>query len=147
MNDTETPEAVSNDSERPLLTSRELANNQGVSVRTARRMKHRDTIPQPMKCLDGTVLPARKVGKDGKSYPLHRCHRCNLKNTDAPYASSIRDAMRLTRCGLRKADRLACQHGIDAQLAASVSALAAMAKDMATRWASVLPQETEVTHG
>lgn len=108
-----------------------------VSARTARRQRHYSFIPTAFKSYYGNIIPARTIGKDGKSYPHQRQ---NYKSSRGH--SWIFDALRYARHGLSKADKLACAEGVSPREFQAMEKLAAQVGDIVNRWQ--LTQE--VTH-
>ena len=117
-------------------SAKELEEKHGVSIRTARRWRQRDRISaESMTNFYGEPMKARTTGKDGKSYPAYR-NRYNVG--EHGYTSTlIMAAFRQARYGLRKADKLACESGIEPRDVAALDALLAQAQEVAARWHTV----------
>lgn len=122
----------SNECRHPLLTAREIAEQHGVSLRTARRMLKCGHIPRDVISFDGRFLPARKIGSDGKSYPSFRSLYRRQKYRDCP-----RRALGQSLSYLRKADSIACKDGFTDSAIARLEEVFGVASEMLTRWRSV----------
>jgi hypothetical protein len=103
--------------------------DRGVSARTARRQRHYSFIPTTFKGYYGNIIPARTIGKDGKSYPHSRqSYKSNRVH------SWILDALRYARHGLRKADTLACRDGVEPKDLAALETIGLQVTEILGRW-------------
>jgi len=75
------------------------------------------------------MIPARTIGKDGKSYP-HQRQRYNRKATRSLILYHLGQA----RYGLRKADTLACRDGVEQKELAALEAIALQVTEILGRW-------------
>lgn len=111
-------------------TPAELAGKCGVSVRTAKRMMLPDYYQSnTAKNYFGETIPGRTVGRDGKSYPHQR-----RRYQRTAHGSGILAALRYARHGIRRADHIACEHGIEQREKAALAILCATATEILGRW-------------
>lgn len=124
---------VSNPHKRGILT---LAKQHGVSLRTARRIESGAAYaPEAFKDYWGKTVAARTVGKDGKSYPHQRKRYRERIGTDY-HISQILTCLRQARSGVKRADAIGCEHGIDGRVIAGMIALAEQIEEIEARWSS-----------
>jgi hypothetical protein len=130
-----TPSPECQPSQLSVIT--EKAKEQGVSLRTARRMLKPDYVPsEEHRGFYGQVIPGRTIGKDGKSYP-HNRNRYSRKVVSNWDSRLIRQGLNFARHGLKKADTVACESGFQPKDIASLKSVARIANEMLSRWMEV----------
>lgn len=120
--------------QRVLISIADHAKQHGVSIRTARRMLKADYF-QSKEWIGfyGQTIPARTIGKDGKSYPHQRRRYVRQIETDRA-SFLIRQGLNYARHGLKKADKIACEDGFQDRDIEALKSVATLANEMLSRW-------------